>query len=102
MTTARAEASNEDRLAATLARLSSVEMVDALGLGRAPAWVRRAGEAAFTFASRPLGAVLAQFDHAIAERGLPAAGTEVLDRLAPQWRVDAAPLAGRARLLLPD
>src|SRR5207249_4603437 len=58
-------------LASTLARLSSEEMVTALGLSRAPSWVRQASARAFTLASRPLGNVLARFDARVVTHGLP-------------------------------
>ncbi|WP_437670707.1 1-acyl-sn-glycerol-3-phosphate acyltransferase [Sorangium sp. So ce131] len=84
-----------------LARLSGEEMVAALGLGRAPAWVRRAGRAAFEVPSRPLGRVLARFDRRTGEAGIHVAAREALADFGARWIADAPrPAAGGALLVL--
>ncbi|WP_437303426.1 1-acyl-sn-glycerol-3-phosphate acyltransferase [Sorangium sp. So ce388] len=74
-----------------LARLSGEEMVAALGLGGAPAWVRRAGRAAFAVPSLPLGRVLARFDQRTGEAGIHVAAREALAGFGARWTADAAP-----------
>ncbi|WP_437955215.1 1-acyl-sn-glycerol-3-phosphate acyltransferase [Sorangium sp. So ce119] len=74
-----------------LANLSGEEMVAALGLGGAPAWVRRAGRAAFALPSIPLGRVLARFDRRTGEAGLHVAAREALSGFGARWTADAAP-----------
>jgi len=84
-----------DGLAETLARLSSVEMVAALGLRDVAPWVRRLGDAAFTRASRPLGVVLARFDRDVGEHGIADAARATLRDLGAGLDIDgAAPPAG--------
>jgi hypothetical protein len=68
-----------------LARLSAEEMLDALGLGRAPSVVRVVARAALSFASVPMGRVLARFDEQIAERGIREAAAMALEDLGARW-----------------
>lgn len=70
-----------------IARISADEMVDALGLGPAPSWVRGATRAVFALPSRPLARGLARFDRRIVEVGLPAAATEALARFGARLSV---------------
>lgn len=70
-----------------IARISADEMVDALGLGPAPSWVRGATRAVFALPSRPLARGLARFDRRIVEVGLPAAATEALARFGVRLSV---------------
>lgn len=88
-----------DPLARELADLSGEEMVAALGLGAAPAWVRRAGRAAFAVPSRPVGRALARFDRRIGEVGLPAAAREALAGFGARWAVER-PAPRRGALLV--
>ncbi|MGK4003193.1 1-acyl-sn-glycerol-3-phosphate acyltransferase [Sorangium sp. So ce1036] len=74
-----------------LASLSGEEMVAALGLGGAPAWVRRAGRAAFAVPSWPLGRVLARFDRRTGEAGLHVAAREALAGFGARLRADSPP-----------
>jgi hypothetical protein len=60
-------------------------MVAALRLARAPLAVRAIARAAFSFASIPLGQVLARFDRRIAERGIALAAAAALDDLGATW-----------------
>ncbi|WP_437630735.1 1-acyl-sn-glycerol-3-phosphate acyltransferase [Sorangium sp. So ce854] len=83
-----------------LANLSGDEMVAALGLGGAPAWVRRAGRAAFAVPSLPLGRALARFDRRTGEAGLHVAAREALAGLGARWTADAAPPPPRGALLV--
>ncbi|WP_437893903.1 1-acyl-sn-glycerol-3-phosphate acyltransferase [Sorangium sp. So ce124] len=83
-----------------LANLSGAEMVAALGLGGAPAWVRRAGRAAFAVPSWPLGRVLARFDRRTGEAGLHVAAREALAGFGARWRADAAPPSRGALLVV--
>lgn len=88
-----------DPLERELTALSGEEMVSALGLGAAPAWVRRAGRAAFAVPSRPLGRVLARLDRRIGEAGLPAAAREALAGFGARWAADR-PAPRRGALLV--
>ncbi|CAN95889.1 MULTISPECIES: 1-acyl-sn-glycerol-3-phosphate acyltransferase [Sorangium] len=83
-----------------LANLSGAEMVAALGLGGAPAWVRRAGRAAFAVPSWPLGRVLARFDRRTGEAGLHVAAREALAGFGARWTADAAPPSRGALLVV--
>ncbi|WP_441292326.1 1-acyl-sn-glycerol-3-phosphate acyltransferase [Sorangium sp. KYC3313] len=83
-----------------LANLSGAEMVVALGLGGAPAWVRRAGRAAFAVPSWPLGRVLARFDRRTGEAGLHVAAREALAGFGARWTADAAPPSRGALLVV--
>ncbi|XXX73454.1 1-acyl-sn-glycerol-3-phosphate acyltransferase [Sorangium sp. So ce134] len=83
-----------------LARLSGEEMVAALGLGGAPAWVRRAGGAAFAVPSWPLGRVLARFDRRVGEAGIHVAAREALSGFGARWTADAAPPSRGALLVV--
>ncbi|WP_437542606.1 1-acyl-sn-glycerol-3-phosphate acyltransferase [Sorangium sp. So ce367] len=83
-----------------LANLSGAEMVEALGLGGAPAWVRRAGRAAFAVPSWPLGRVLARFDRRTGEAGLHVAAREALAGFGARWTADAAPPSRGALLVV--
>lgn len=78
-------ASETSPIAATLARLSAEEMVEAVGLGRAPSWVRRAALRAFHAASLPLGQTLAKFDEAAAALGVHLAARQALTDLGAEW-----------------
>src|SRR5690348_380172 len=80
-----------DSLEMTLAHLSGEEMVDALGLGRAPAWVRRVGRAAFSAPSWPMARVLARFDRRVSEVGMDTAAREALATFGARWTVDRPP-----------
>ncbi|WP_437708823.1 1-acyl-sn-glycerol-3-phosphate acyltransferase [Sorangium sp. So ce448] len=83
-----------------LANLSGAEMVAALGLDGAPAWVRRAGRAAFAVPSWPLGRVLARFDRRTGEAGLHVAAREALAGFGARWTADAAPPSRGALLVV--
>ncbi|WP_438032138.1 1-acyl-sn-glycerol-3-phosphate acyltransferase [Sorangium sp. So ce204] len=83
-----------------LANLSGAEMVAALGLGGAPAWVRRAGRAAFAVPSWPLGRALARFDRRTGEAGLQVAAREALAGLGARWTAGAAPPSRGALLVV--
>ncbi|WP_437293633.1 1-acyl-sn-glycerol-3-phosphate acyltransferase [Sorangium sp. So ce426] len=83
-----------------LANLSGAEMVAALGLGGAPAWVRRAGRAAFAVPSWPLGRALARFDRRTGEAGLHVAAREALAGFGARWTADAAPPSRGALLVV--
>ena len=83
-----------------LANLSGAEMVAALGLGGAPAWVRRAVRAAFAVPSWPLGRVLARFDRRTGEAGLHVAAREALAGFGARWAADAAPPSRGALLVV--
>ena len=72
--------SNRADLERELAQLSALEMVTALGLGKAPKLLRRGLALPFRAASRRLGETLAELDGSLAERGLPAAAAEALTR----------------------
>lgn len=78
-------------LAERLARRSADEMVDALGLSRAPRVVRDAARSVFVRASRPLGDVLARFDGGAARDGICAAAAGALRDLDARWTRDGAP-----------
>lgn len=84
-------AAGDTELARQLTRLSADEMVSALGLARAPGWVRRPAALPFLALSRPLARILARFDHDIGARGLPAAATEALAALGASLVVSARP-----------
>jgi hypothetical protein len=78
-----------------LAMHSGEEMVAALGLSAAPAFVRNLACSAFSFASVPLGRVLARFDLRIAQEGLARASAGALEELGAVWsREGAAPPTG--------
>jgi hypothetical protein len=68
-----------------LATLSAGELVAALGLGRAPAFVRAAARAALTAVSVPLGRALARFDGRIESSGLATAAAAMLMDLGARW-----------------
>ncbi|WP_437605899.1 1-acyl-sn-glycerol-3-phosphate acyltransferase [Sorangium sp. So ce834] len=87
-------------LARELAMLSGEEMVAALGLGGAPAWVRRAGRAAFAVPSWPLGRALARFDRRAGEAGIHVAAREALSGFGARWTADAAPPSRGALLVV--
>lgn len=74
-----------------LANLSGEEMVTALGLSGAPAWVRRAGRAVFAVPSWPLGRVLARFDQRTGEAGIDTAARETLAGLGARWTATNPP-----------
>lgn len=88
-----------DPLEREITALSSEEMVSALGLGAAPAWVRRAVRAAFAVPSRPLGRVLSRFDRRLGEAGLPVAAREALAGFGARWAADR-PAPRRGALLV--
>jgi hypothetical protein len=67
-------------LARVLATLSAGEMVAALGVSRGPAFLRKGLAWPFYVASRTLGDTLAQLDHDVTARGLPAAAKRALAR----------------------
>jgi hypothetical protein len=70
-------------------------MVAALGLARAPAFVRTPARAAFCFASAPLARVLARFDGRVALDGPAGAASAALEELGARWsREGEAPDAG--------
>jgi hypothetical protein len=80
-----------DALETELARLSGEEMVDAMGLGRAPAWARRVLRGAFAAPSRPLARVLSRFDRQVGVIGLPEAAAEALASFGARWSVEGQP-----------
>jgi len=89
-----------NQLARELAALSASEMVAALGVGRRPALLRKALEWPFLFASRSLGATLAELDDAVATLGLPAAAAQSLARFGVALAQSGAPIASGACLTL--
>jgi hypothetical protein len=68
-------------LADELSAQSALEMVDAIGLRRAPGVLRRLASLPLGLASRPLGRMLAEFDHETGLLGLPVAAGRTLERL---------------------
>jgi hypothetical protein len=73
-------------LARRLAHRSAEEMVDALGLARAPRVVRGLARRAFRSASTPLGGVLAAFDGHIEHAGIAEAAKLTLEHLSADWK----------------
>lgn len=87
-------------LARKLARLSAREMVSALGVRSAPAWVERGLALPFYAASRDLGQALATLDGEIAARGLPEATARALRRLGVTLQVSGVELGEGPCLVL--
>lgn len=75
-------------VAATLERLSVLEIVDAAALGGAPRVVRAAVELAARVPSRRLGRVLARFDADVGELGLSSAARRVMLALGARVEVE--------------
>jgi 1-acyl-sn-glycerol-3-phosphate acyltransferase len=87
-------------LSQRLAALSAGEMVAALGVRRAPELLHKGLAWPFYAASRTLGRTLAELDQTVAERGLPAAATQALERFGIALRVSGAKLGAGPQLVL--
>jgi hypothetical protein len=87
-------------LARELAELSASEMVAALGLRGGPAFLRKGLALPFYAASRALGGTLAELDHDVHVRGLPAAATLALQRFGVELHVSGTPPEPGPRLVL--
>lgn len=87
-------------LARELATLSASEMVAALGVRRGPAFLRKGLALPFYVASRTLGHTLAQLDHDVAARGLPAAAQRALHSFGVALHTGGASALEGPRLVL--
>ena len=79
---------------AALVALNEADLLKALGLTRAPAWLRRAAARPFRGRVRRLAEQLADFDADIAGRGLPEASARMLAHLVPHLDAAAPPPPG--------
>ena len=79
---------------ATLVALNEADLLRALGLTGAPAWLRRAAVSPFRGRVRRLADQLADFDADIARGGLPEASARMLAQLVPRLDAAAPPQPG--------